>query len=97
MKLARVTGTVEATVKNTGLTGQKLLLTDLVDGNGKLIEPAVVAIDDAGAGVGDLVLITCNAAARIPSGLAGKPVDAAIIGIIDRVNLASQGATTGKK
>jgi len=58
MKLAHVTGTVTATAKDNGLVGFKLLLTDLIDAKGKIIEPAVVAVDTCGAGVGDQVLLT---------------------------------------
>ena len=88
MKLARVTGTVEASVKDAALVGKKLLLTDLVDGAGKVTVPAFVAVDACGAGVGDMVLITFNDAARMPSGAAGAPTDATIIAIVDRVTLA---------
>ena len=89
MKLARVTGTVEATVKDPSLTGKKLLLTDLIDGEGKVAVPAFVAVDACGAGVGDQVLITFNGAARMPGPAAGAPVDATIIAVVDRVTVAT--------
>jgi len=88
MKLARVTGTVEASQKDASLSGAKLLLTDLVDGAGQTTTPAFVAVDSCGAGVGDTVLITFNGAARMPSGAAGAATDATIIAIVDRVSLA---------
>lgn len=88
MKLARVTGTVEATVKDASLTGRKLLLVDLINGAGEIIETATVAVDCCGAGIGDQVLVTFNSAARMPVDAAGTPVDAAIIAIIDRVTVA---------
>jgi microcompartment protein CcmK/EutM len=97
MKLARVTGTVEATVKDPALTGQKLLLTDVVDGGGKVTEPAVVAVDGCGAGVGDQVLLTFNSAARMPSQAAGAPVDATIIAVVDRVTLETQTKSSRRK
>lgn len=87
MKLARVTGTVETTVKDPSLTGKTLLLTDLVDGKGKVIVPAFVAVDTCGAGVGDMVLLTFNDAARMPQKVAGAATDATIVAIVDRVNL----------
>ena len=89
MKLARVTGTVEATVKEAALTGQKLLLCDLVDGSGAVQVPAFVAVDSCGAGVGDTVLLTFNSAARMPAAAASAPVDATIIAIVDRVTMGS--------
>jgi len=88
MKLGRVTGTVEASQKDASLSGTKLLLTDLVDGKGEVIAPALVAVDGCGAGVGDTVLITFNSAARMPSNAAGAATDATIIAIVDRVSLA---------
>lgn len=94
MKLARVTGTVEATVKEAALTGQKLLLCDLVDGSGEVQVPAFVAVDSCGAGVGDTVLLTFNSAARMPNAAAGAPVDATIIAIVDTVTVgAAKGAS----
>lgn len=88
MQLARVIGTAEATVKEPSLTGHKLLVTNIVDGAGKVIEPAVVAADCCGAGVGELVLLARGSAARIPAKAAGAPVDATVIAVVDRVTLA---------
>lgn len=90
MKLARVTGTVEATVKDSALSGHKLLLTDLIDGAGNVATPAFVALDTCGAGVGDQVLITFNSAARMLPGTAGAPTDATIVAVVDRVTLAQE-------
>lgn len=90
MKLARVTGTVEATAKDPGLVGKPLLLTDLIDGKGDVLDPAFVAVDGCGAGVGDHVLITFNGAARMPSGAAGAPTDATIVAVVDRVTMAEK-------
>ena len=89
MKLARVTGTVEASIKDAALTGQKLLLCDLIDGSGAVQVPAFVAVDTCGAGVGDTVLLTFNAAARMPSSAAGAPVDATIVAVVDAVNVGT--------
>ena len=87
MKLARVTGTVTATAKDAQLTGLKLLVCDVVDGKGKLLEAAVVAADTVGAGVGEQVLIASGSAARLPVQTTGVPVDAVITAIVDRVDL----------
>ena len=97
MKLARVTGTVEATAKEAALTGHKLLLADVTDGVGAVIEPAVVAVDACGAGVGDQVLVTFNSAARMPDRAAGAPVDATIVAVIDRVTLAAAKPSSKRK
>lgn len=87
MKIARITGTVTATAKDAAFVGHKLLVCDVVDGKGKVIEPACVALDTVGAGTGDQVLITTGSAARLPIQNAGAPIDAAIIAIIDSVDL----------
>lgn len=88
MKLGRVTGTVTATAKDASLVGSKLLLCDLVDAKGKVIEPAVVAVDTVGAGPGDQVMMTFGSAARLPAQTTGTPVDAVITAIVDRVDLS---------
>ncbi len=88
MKLARVTGTVEASAKDPALTGSKLMLVDLIDGHGDVAVPAFVAVDTCGAGVGDQVLVTFNSAARMVADLATVPTDAAIIAVVDRVSMA---------
>lgn len=88
MRLALVTGTVTATVKDPQLVGQKLLLVDVVDAKGKVIQPALVAVDTCGAGVKDHVLIASGSAARMPAAVAGRPIDNSIIAIIDHVDVA---------
>ena len=93
MKLARVTGTVEATAKDAGLTGTKLMLVDLIDGYGDVAVPAFVAVDTCGAGVGDQVLVTFNSAARMVASLATVPTDAAIVAVVDRVTVAPKPKT----
>ena len=86
MHLGKVAGTVTATAKDARLVGAKLLVTDLVDSKGSLIDPARVAVDTCGAGVGDTVLVVSGSAARMASGLSTAPVDMAIIAVIDRVS-----------
>jgi len=89
MQLATVTGTVTATAKHPAFEGATLLLTNIVDGNAKVLQKAVVAIDTCGAGVGDKVLLVNGSAARIAAPASGVPTDAAIIAIIDRVDVVS--------
>jgi ethanolamine utilization protein EutN len=43
----------------------------------------IVAIDNVGAGIGEIVLVTQGSAARFVSGVSNAPVDAAIVGIVD--------------
>ncbi len=88
MKLGLVTGTVTATTKDAQLVGGKLLLTDIIDGAGKVLVPATVAIDTVGAGVGDKVLVTEGSAARLASDASALPIDASIIAVIDEITIA---------
>ncbi|MFT4725911.1 MAG: ethanolamine utilization protein EutN [Granulosicoccus sp.] len=89
MRLANVIGTVIATSKDAQLVGSKLLLTNVVDSNGKVIEPSIVAVDTVGAGVGDKVLLVEGSSARIPSAVASMPVDACVIAVVDTVSVAT--------
>jgi ethanolamine utilization protein EutN len=43
----------------------------------------IVAIDNVGAGIGEIVLVALGSAARIGCDMANAPVDAAIVGIVD--------------
>ncbi len=88
MRVAQVIGTAIATVKDARLTGGTLLVVNIVDGKGKVLEPAHVAVDTCGAGVGDTVLIAQGSAARLPAALATAPVDAAVVAIIDQITLS---------
>lgn len=87
MKIARVTGTVTATVKESQLTGVVLVIVDIEDGHGNVLQKSVVAADDCSAGRGDLVLLTAGSAARLPATLAGKPVDLSVVAVIEDINI----------
>jgi microcompartment protein CcmK/EutM len=86
MRLARVTGTVTATAKDSALVGGALLVVDFSDAAGKAIETGHVALDSCGAGVGDTVLISQGSAARLPQGKAAMPIDAVIVAIVEQVS-----------
>ena len=87
MILARVVGTVVATRKDERLHGQKLLVARTIDPHGKDEAGYLVAVDTVDAGVGDRVLIVSGSSARMAAGQKDCPVDAAIVGIIDAVDL----------
>lgn len=86
MQIGRVTGTVTATAKAERLTGQKLLIVDVVDADGKVLISSAVAPDTVGAGVGDMVLLTQGSAARMAQGLSSAPVDLAIVAIVEHIS-----------
>ena len=83
MQLARVIGTVVATVKNDSLEGRKLLVVQTLN---KDLEPngkPMVAIDSVGAGVGELVFWCRGKEASFPFKREDAPTDCTIIGIVD--------------
>ena len=87
MQLARVIGTVVSTQKNRKLEGAKLLLTQPVTPEDQPQGMALMAIDSVGAGVGEKVLLVLEGRAAIDVlRRKGSPVDAAIVGIVDRVD-----------
>ena len=87
MLLAKVVGTVVATRKDPRLVSNKLMLARPMDPRGKAEGTYLVAVDTVDAGVGETVLVVSGSSARMASGLKDCPVDAAIIGIIDTVDI----------
>jgi microcompartment protein CcmK/EutM len=87
MILGRVAGTVVATRKDERLEGFKLLIVQAVEPDGRTKDSYVVAVDTVGAGPGELVLVVSGSSARMASGCTDRPVDAAIAGVVDEVDL----------
>lgn len=81
MIVGKVVGSVVATRKNENLIGSKFLIVEPVDKMGD--KNRFVAVDNVGAGHGEVVLVATGSAARIGCGLSNSPVDAAIVGIVD--------------
>jgi ethanolamine utilization protein EutN len=90
MLLARIVGTVVATRKDPRLVSNKLLLARPVDPRDRTrLEGAyLVAVDTVDAGVGETVLIVSGSSARMASGMKDCPVDAAVVGSVDAVDLS---------
>jgi microcompartment protein CcmK/EutM len=86
--LAKIVGTVVATRKDPRLVSTKLLVARPVDPRGKPEGSYLVAVDTVDAGVGETVLIVSGSSARMAAGMKDCPVDAAIIGIVDQVDLS---------
>jgi microcompartment protein CcmK/EutM len=86
--LAKIVGTVVATRKDPRLVSTKLLVARPVDPRGKTDGGYLVAVDTVDAGVGETVLIVSGSSARMASGMKDCPVDAAIVGIIDTVEVS---------
>ena len=87
MVLSKVVGTVVATRKDPRLVSNKLLVVRPVDPRGKAEGNYLVAVDTVDAGVGETVLVVSGSSARMASGMKDCPVDAAIVGIIDGVEI----------
>jgi microcompartment protein CcmK/EutM len=85
--LATVVGTVVATRKDERLVASKLLVARPLDVSGKPDGNYIVAVDTVDAGMGDTVLIVSGSSARMAEGFKDTPIDAAIIGVIDRVDV----------
>jgi microcompartment protein CcmK/EutM len=93
MFLAKVTGSVVATQKVASMTGHKLLTVEPLR-----VEPgqkdrlvstgrSFVVVDTVGAGEGETVLIVQGSSARLTPQTEKLPVDATIIGIVDKVHV----------
>jgi len=88
LQLARVVGTVVATQKHEAFRGAKLLLVQPVGLDDTPRGTALLAVDSVGAGVHEKVLIVMEGrAAGEALGRKGAPVDAAIVGIVDSVDV----------
>ena len=87
MILGKVVGTVVATRKDERLSGSKLLLVQPVQPDGTPRGAPLVAVDTVDAGVGERVLVVGGSSARMAEGMTDRPVDAAIVGIVDTVAL----------
>ncbi len=88
MQIARVVGTVVSTQKHRTFEAATLLLVQPLNIDDSPRGTAVLAIDGVGAGVHEKVLIVLEGrAAGEALGRKGAPVDAAVIGIIDSVDI----------
>ena len=93
MQIGRVVGTVVSTQKHRKFDAAKLLLVQPLNIDDTPRGPALLAVDGVGAGVHEKVLVVLEGrAAGEALGKKAAPVDAAIIGIIDHVDLAPSAA-----
>ena len=89
MLLGRVLGSVVATQKNEKLEGAKLMLVQPLDLEDKPRGLPLLAIDGVDAGIGDRVLLIQDGrSAQLVLGRGTSAVDAAVIGVVDSVELA---------
>ena len=87
MQVARVLGEVVSTVKDSNLTGFKLLVLQPLSASGEASGKTLVALDSVGAGVGEQVFFVRGREAAFPFHPSEPPTDASVIGIVDHVDV----------
>ena len=88
MLIARVIGEVVATHKHASHEGQKILMVQPLNLDGTDRGTAVLAVDAVDAGAGDRVLLATEGySAMTAVGRPDSPIDMAVIGIVDRIDL----------
>ena len=82
MIIGKVIGSVVSTRKTESLVGNKFMIVEPLDSMlyGK---SHLVATDNIGAGIGEIVLVAMGSAGRIGCNQENAPIDAAIVGIVD--------------
>jgi len=83
---AKVIGTVWATRKDGSLEGMKLQCLQPLNGRREAAGDPIIAVDTVGAGSGETVIYITAREATIPLPVAMAPVDASIVGIVDRID-----------
>lgn len=90
MLIARVVGELVATQKHPSHEGRSALLVQPLNLDGSNKGDAVVALDAIGAGIGDRVLLVTEGFSAMTSvGRPQSPIDMAVIGFIDQIDLAA--------
>ena len=90
MILARIVGTVVSTRKDPRLEGKKLLIVKPISPEGHDEPGYLVAVDTVAAGYRETVLVVSGSSARNADTCKDRPIDAAIVGIVDTVMLDTQ-------
>jgi len=93
MLIARVVGEIVSTYKHPSHGGRSVLLVQPLNLDGSNRGDAVVALDAVGAGIGDRVLLATDGYSAMTSvGKPQSPIDMAVIGFIDTVDLVEGAA-----
>lgn len=90
MLLVQIVGTVVSTHKDPKLNGLKLLVGKEIELDGKLTERYHVAVDTVGVGSGEVVILVRGSSARMTETTDKKPVDTAIIAVVDEIEVAGK-------
>ena len=87
MIIGKVIGSITSTINHPFYDGEKLLMVEKIEMDGKSASGYLVAVDRAGAGVGETVLILDEGTgARQVLESADGPVRSVIVGIVDEIN-----------
>ena len=87
MIIARILGTVVSTQKDERLHGKKLLIVKPINLDGSDQSGYIVSVDTVGAGFHEKVIVVAGSSARMAEGNKDCPVDSAIIGVIDTIDI----------
>lgn len=88
MEIGKVIGTIVSTVKHPAYHGKKLLVVQLMHQPDQPEPTSLIAIDQAHAGIGDTVLVLREGnGVRQVTGIKDAPINSAIIGILDSIEL----------
>ena len=90
MFFAKIIGTVWATRKDEHLVSFKLQFIQPLNASREAVGDPIVAVDTVGAGVGETVMYITAREATIPLPVDMAPVDASIVGIVDRIDLENR-------
>ena len=84
MLKGKVIGNIVSTNKLDKLIGYKFLEIQVIEKN-ELTDKFIVAVDrTVSAGIGEEVLVTVGSSARIAVGDENSPVDAVVVGVVDK-------------
>ncbi len=89
MFFAKVIGTVWATRKDQSLESLKLQFIQPLNARREIVGDPIVAVDTVGAGPGETVFYITAREATIPLPVEMAPVDASIVGIVDRIDVGT--------
>lgn len=86
MTLGKVAGTVTVSVRGDSMDGPRFLLVEFCDERGAGTGSYVTAADLVSSRTGDMVMVSQGSSCRWTFETEGQPVDAVIVGIIDRID-----------
>jgi ethanolamine utilization protein EutN len=88
MILGKVCGAIHSTINHEFYENRKLLMVDLLDMQEELTGDYLIAVDEVGAGAGELVLVIDegNSARQVVRDDMG-PIRSIIVGIVDQFNI----------